>query len=62
MAKMVAMTPALVKPLIRTTIPKQLDIRVGSIKSVQDVPGADKLVQLRVNFGDRPHPHDCGKP
>jgi len=49
---MVAMTPAPVKPLIAAEILSQLDIRVGSIKSVEDVPGADKLVQLRVNFGD----------
>ena len=25
---------------------------MGAIKSVSDVPGADKLVQLRVDFGD----------
>ena len=30
----------------------QIDIRVGTIKSVENVPGADKLVQLRVSFGD----------
>jgi len=46
------MTPAPVKPPISTKILDQVDIRVGSIKSVQDVPGADKLVQLRVSFGD----------
>jgi tRNA-binding protein len=50
-AKMFAMTAAPVKPLITTTILSQLDIRVGPIKSVQDVPGADRLVQLQVNFG-----------
>ena len=46
------MTPAPVKPPISTKILDQVDIRVGSIKSVQDVPGADRLVQLRVSFGD----------
>ena len=49
---MVAMTPAPVKPLVTTPILNQLDIRVGSIQSVQDDPGADKLVQFRVNLGD----------
>ncbi len=26
---------------------------MGAIEAVEDVPGADKLVALRVNFGDR---------
>ena len=30
----------------------QVDIRVGTIERVEDVPGSDKLVQLRVQFGD----------
>jgi len=30
----------------------QLDIRVGTIEAVVDVEGSDKLVTLRVNFGD----------
>ena len=30
----------------------QIDIRVGTILSVADVPNSDKLVQLRVGFGD----------
>jgi tRNA-binding protein len=30
----------------------QIDIRVGTIVSVTDVPNSDKLVQLRVGFGD----------
>ena len=29
-----------------------MDIRVGTILSVSDVPDSDKLVQLRVSFGD----------
>ena len=28
------------------------DVRVGTILSVSDVEGSEKLVQLRVNFGD----------
>ena len=51
-ARIAGMTPAPVKPLISTKTLNQVDIRVGSIKSVQDVPGADRLVQLRVSFGD----------
>jgi len=30
----------------------QIDIRVGTILSVAEVPNSDKLVQLRVSFGD----------
>ena len=46
------MNPAALKPAISLEIFNQLDIRVGTIESVMDVPGADKLVQMRVNFGD----------
>jgi tRNA-binding protein len=42
-----------VKPTISLDLLKQVDIRVGTIEAVDDVPGADKLVALRVNFGDR---------
>ena len=45
------MNPAALKPAISMEIYNQLDIRVGTIESVMDVPGADKLVQMRVNFG-----------
>ena len=31
---------------------EKVDIRVGTIEAVADVPGADKLLQLRVRFGD----------
>src|SRR5712671_2631130 len=46
------MTPAPVKPPIPMDIFNQVDIRIGTIERVQDVPGSDKLVQLRVQFGD----------
>jgi len=29
-----------------------LDVRVGTIQSTDDVPGSDKLLALRVSFGD----------
>ncbi|HTQ14358.1 MAG TPA: hypothetical protein VMH86_10820 [Rhizomicrobium sp.] len=47
------MTPAPVKPEITLDDLNKVDIRVGTIRSVEDVPGADKLVMLRVSFGDR---------
>ena len=46
------MTPAPVKPPISMELLNQIDIRVGTIRSVADVPGSDKLVQLRVSFAD----------
>jgi tRNA-binding protein len=46
------MTPASLKPAISMELLNQIDIRVGTIRSVADVPGSDKLVQLRVSFGD----------
>ena len=46
------MTPAAIKPEVTIDDLNKLDIRVGTIKEVCDVPGTDKLVQLRVSFGD----------
>ena len=46
------MTPAPIKPEVSLDLLNQLDIRVGTILSVDDVAGADKLVALRVDFGD----------
>jgi tRNA-binding protein len=46
------MTPVPIKPEVGIDILNQLDIRVGTIQSVSDVPGSDKLVGLRVGFGD----------
>ncbi len=44
--------PAPVKPAVPFDVFGQLDIRVGTIETVADVPGSDKLVELCVNFGD----------
>src|SRR5579872_7492017 len=41
------------KPTISIDILNQVDVRVGTIEAVEDVPGSDKLVALKVNFGDR---------
>ena len=46
------MTPASLKPIISLDLFHQLDIRVGTIRRVDDVPNSDQLVQLRVTFGD----------
>ena len=46
------MTPATIKPAISTSDLDKIDIRVGTIVAVEDVPNSDKLVRLRVDFGD----------
>jgi methionine--tRNA ligase beta chain len=46
------MTPAPIKPPISTADLDKIDIRVGTIVAVEDVPNSDKLVRLRVDFGD----------
>ena len=48
----VEMMPAQVKPPISKDLLDQVDIRVGTILSVENVSGSDKLVALSVNFGD----------
>ncbi len=40
------------KPNIDISQLDQLDIRVGLIEVVSEVPGSDKLVELTVDFGD----------
>ena len=47
------MNPAPVKPTVAFSALEALDIRVGTIESVEDVPKSAKLVRLVVNFGDR---------
>lgn len=46
------MNPAPVKPLISIDLFNRMDIRVGTIDAVEDIPGSDKLVALHVDFGD----------
>jgi methionine--tRNA ligase beta chain len=41
-----------IKPSISVSLLGQLDIRVGTIESVADVPDSNKLVELHVNFGN----------
>ena len=46
------MSPAPVKPLIDLSMLEKIDVRVGSIESVSAIESSEKLVKLRVNFGD----------
>jgi methionine--tRNA ligase beta chain len=43
--------PSPVKPTVTLALLEQLDIRVGTIETVAEVPHSDKLIELRVNFG-----------
>ena len=42
-----------IKPVVSYEDFEKIDIRVGTIKRIEDVQGADKLVRLIVEFGDR---------
>ena len=46
------MTPAPIKAPATLADLDALDIRVGTIRQVLEVPGSDKLMQLIVTFGD----------
>ena len=46
------MTPAPVKPAIPLSLLEQIDVRVGTILSAEEIAGSDKLMRLRVSFGD----------
>jgi tRNA-binding protein len=41
-----------VKPTISMDVLEKVDIRVGTIRLVEDVKGSGKLVKLTVDFGD----------
>jgi tRNA-binding protein len=45
-------TPAPVKPPIAPADLEKLDVRVGTILEVAEVPGSEKLMRLLVDFGD----------
>lgn len=45
-------TPAPIKPNISFSELSKLDIRIGTILKVEDVDNSDKLVRLKVDFGD----------
>jgi tRNA-binding protein len=41
-----------IKPMITFNDLQKIDVRVGTIELVEDVPKSDKLVRLTVDFGD----------
>lgn len=45
-------TPAPVKPRVGIAVLETLDIRVGTIERVEEIPRSEKLMKLTVNFGD----------
>jgi tRNA-binding protein len=45
-------TPAAIKPLITVSDVEKLDVRVGTIVAVDEVPKSGKLLRLTVDFGD----------
>ena len=46
------MTPAPIKPPIPFSTFAAIDIRVGTIRAVEEVAKSDKLMRLTVDFGD----------
>ncbi|MBU6996107.1 MAG: tRNA-binding protein [Theionarchaea archaeon] len=49
---MKSITPAPIKPAISLDIFDMVDIRVGTIKRVEDIPKSKQLVRFTVDFGD----------
>jgi methionine--tRNA ligase beta chain len=45
-------TPAPIKPTVLPNALEALDIRVGTILTVEDLPKSSRLVRLTVDFGD----------
>ena len=41
-----------IKPTISFDVLERIDVRVGTIELVEEVPKSDKLVKLTVDFGD----------
>ena len=46
------MTPAPIKPVVTPKALDALDIRIGTIVLVEDVPQSSRIVRLTVDFGD----------
>lgn len=44
--------PAPIKPIVGIAALEALDIRVGTIERVEEIPRSAKLLKLIVNFGD----------
>ena len=52
MSEAQAFKPAPIKPAISLADLERIDVRVGTILSVAEVAGSDKLLKLTVDFGD----------
>lgn len=46
------MNPSAIKPTVSIAALDAVDIRVGTIEAVEDVPNSKKLLRLIVSFGD----------
>jgi methionine--tRNA ligase beta chain len=46
------MTPVPIKPVVTPQALEALDIRIGTIVLVEDLPRSSRLVRLTVDFGD----------
>src|SRR5262249_20858887 len=46
------MNPAPIKPFIASAALEAIDIRVGTILRIEEIPRSDKLLRLTVDFGD----------
>lgn len=44
--------PAPIKPPVSIDEVERIDVRVGTIEALTEVSGSEKLVELRVSFGD----------
>jgi len=44
--------PAPIKPVVSFAELDRIDVRVGTIVSVEEIAGSDKLLKLTVDFGD----------
>jgi methionine--tRNA ligase beta chain len=44
--------PAPIKPVIASSALEAIDVRLGTIRAVDEVPASRKLVRLTVSFGD----------
>jgi tRNA-binding protein len=49
---MTEFSPAPIKAIVDIAALEALDIRVGTIERVEEVPRSEKLMKLTVNFGD----------
>jgi tRNA-binding protein len=49
---MAEFTPAAIKAIVGMEALEALDIRVGTVERVEEVPRSEKLMKLTVNFGD----------